>query len=172
MRSNGRWRFWLAILAAVWALAVLVQAAGGAQASSRAFLPSAAPGQGEQPVESSVVREIDDPHNGDHSGRWYSQQSRWFEISAGSESDATAGHQHPEQRNNQWERAEQRPCNPEQCRKRGIADGGRGWSACGQGGERAGGIGGRNLRRAGIGRSIQNGGCNAGRRAIAKVRAY
>ena len=66
MRINGSWRFWLASLAAAWALAALVQAAGGAQASSRVLPASATSGQAEQSLGSSVVREIDDPHNGDH----------------------------------------------------------------------------------------------------------
>jgi len=66
MRIRVGWRLWLAVLATAWALAVLVQVAGGAQTAPRTSLSSSVSGQAAQPVADRVVREIDDPHSGDH----------------------------------------------------------------------------------------------------------
>ena len=66
MRIRVGWRLWLAVLATAWALAVLVQVAGGAQTAPRTLLSSPVSGQAGQPGSGRVVREIDDPHSGNH----------------------------------------------------------------------------------------------------------
>src|ERR1035438_9960896 len=66
MRIRVGWRLWLAVLATAWALAVLVQVAGGAQAPPRTLLSSPVSAQSGHPVAGRVVREIDDPHSGNH----------------------------------------------------------------------------------------------------------
>ncbi|HEV2486417.1 MAG TPA: hypothetical protein VGT08_12865 [Terracidiphilus sp.] len=66
MKIRIGWRIWHVVLAAAWALAVLVQVAGGAQTSAQTRQSSLASVQTEQSVASIVFREIYDPNSGDH----------------------------------------------------------------------------------------------------------
>jgi hypothetical protein len=56
----------IAVLAAAWVLAAAGQAAGGKGMAPRLFLSSRGPIPVVAPVSGEVVREIDDPHSGDH----------------------------------------------------------------------------------------------------------
>src|ERR1017187_626708 len=66
MRIRVGWRLWLAVLATAWALPVPVRGGGGPQPPPRTLLSSPVSAQSGHPVAGRVVREIDDPHSGNH----------------------------------------------------------------------------------------------------------
>jgi hypothetical protein len=66
MKMRVGLRIWLTILAGIWALLVQGLGADGVRVSAQTVLSSPASIQDEQPETGTLVREINDPHNGDH----------------------------------------------------------------------------------------------------------